>query len=52
MQFDGGWCRTRKADIAIFSLRRNLPVIDNGRPKIAAAYREFRDKHPEPGIAR
>jgi type I restriction enzyme M protein len=33
-------------------LRRKLPVIDNDLPKIAAEYKKFRDKYPEPGIAR
>ncbi|MEW9531732.1 restriction endonuclease subunit M [Microbispora sp. NPDC049125] len=34
------------------TLVRKRKVIDNDLPKIAEAYRLFREKHPEPGVAR
>jgi len=36
----------------IRTLVRKRKAIDNDLPEIAAAYRRFRERHPEPGVSR
>jgi type I restriction enzyme M protein len=36
--------------LTVRTLRRKKKILDNDLPRIAAAYSEFRKKHPEPGV--
>jgi len=43
--------RVRGADLTT-QVQRLARVVDNDLPEIAKAYKEFREKYPEPGVTR